>query len=109
MIIGIDEKGNVIIYINRAYVVHSNRKVYSGLYITMWCSRIINISKKLRLVIVSLTKTEIVSNRERFLKCIWFQYFWLAQSNDPNKDILLQDTKSCILLHKKLSLFYQKR
>ena len=69
LIIGIDEKGNRVIYIGGAHTVHSDGKGYPDLYVTIGYSVIINASKKLGLVTTSSTKIEVVSNRERFLKC----------------------------------------
>ena len=45
-----------------------DRKEHSGLYLTIERGRIINVSKKSGLVMISLTETEVVADRERFLK-----------------------------------------
>ena len=100
MIIEIDEKGDVYIYIDGAHAVHDDAKGHSGLYVTMGRGGLINQSKKLGIVTISSTETEIVSTEERFPKCTWFRYFWLAQGDDVKEDILMQDNDSGILVQK---------
>ena len=41
-----------------------------------------------------------MSNYEHFLKSSWYRYFRLAQGNDSKEDLLFQDNKSCMQLHK---------
>jgi len=51
---------------------------HSSLFMTIEYSVIINILKKLGLVMTSSTKIEVVSNNKMFTKCIWFKFFHLA-------------------------------
>ena len=69
LIISIDSEGNVIIYIDRAHAVHIDTKEYSSLFVIMGKGAMINILKKLKLIITSSTETEVVLNGEYFLKC----------------------------------------
>ena len=89
-----------MIYIDEAHAVYSDGKCHSGMFVTMGHGAMINVSKKLGLVTTSSTETEVVSNGERFPKCTWFRYFRLAQGDDLKEDVLLQDNKSSIILHK---------
>lgn len=69
LIIEIDDEGNVYIYIDQAHIVHADRKGHSGLYIIIGKGAMLNMSKKLGVIIASSTETEIVSIGERFPKC----------------------------------------
>ena len=100
LIIEIDEKGDVYIYIDGAHAVHDDGKGHSGLYITMGRGGLINQSKKLGIVTISSTETEIVSTGECFPKCTWFRYFRLAQGDEVKEDILMQDNQSAVILQK---------
>ena len=98
-IIEITEDGAVI-YIDGAHAVHTDAKGHSGMFTTMGRGALLNIAKKLGLVTVSSTETEIVSTGERMPKCTWFRYFRLVQGDSPEEDILMQDNKSAILLRR---------
>ena len=78
LIISIDDEGNVYVCIDCSYTIYTNTKGHSGLLLIMGRGVIINASKKLALVTISSTETEIVACRERFSKCIWFRYFRLT-------------------------------
>ena len=75
-------------------------KGHTGMFTTMGRGAILNIAKKLGLVTASSTETEIVSIGERMPKCTWFHYFCLAQGDNPEENVLIQDNKSAILLQK---------
>lgn len=100
MIIGMDDSGNVVIYVDGAHAVHSDGKGHSGLFVTMGTGAMINVSKKLGVNTVSSTETRIVSTGERFPKCLWFRYFRGSQGSALKEDILMQVNQSCILLQK---------
>ena len=55
--------------------MHIDRKGHSGLYLMIGRGGMINVLKKLGLVIMSSIETEVVADRERFPKCSWFRYF----------------------------------
>ena len=69
LIIRIDEEEEVQIYIDGIYVVHINRKGHFGIYLTIGRGAMMSVLKKLSLVIMSSTMTEVVTNRECFPKC----------------------------------------
>ena len=60
----------------------------------------LNVAKKLGMVTISSTESEVVSTGERLPKCTWFRYMCLAQGEEISKDVLMQDNKSSILLQK---------
>ena len=60
----------------------------------------ISVWKKLHVVIMSSTETEVVLSSKRFPKCIWFGNFQIAQGRSSKEDLLYKDNKSCIQLHK---------
>ena len=70
------------------------------MYTTMGKGALINVARKLGLVAIISTKTEVVSTGERMLNCTWFRYFCIAQGDSATEDILMQDNKSAILLQK---------
>ena len=69
LIISINEKGEVCIYIDSAHVIHSDGRGHSSLYLTIDQGGIISVSKKFRFVTTSSIETGVVTDRERFLKC----------------------------------------
>ena len=81
------------------HAVHADGRGHSGLCLTMGRGGMLNVSKKLGQVILSSTETEVVADGERFPKCTWFHYFRVAQGDVAKEDFLMQDNKSCIILH----------
>ena len=100
LIIVINENRNIIIYIDGTHAIYAAAKRYSRLFIMIGKGVIINVSKKLELIMTSSTETEVVSSRKRFLKYTWFWYFRLVQGEEAYEDILMQDNKSLIILYK---------
>jgi hypothetical protein len=90
----------MVIYIDGAHMIHRDTKGHSGLFATMGKGAMISVAKKLGLVTISSTETEVVSTGERISKCTWFRYFRDAQGERISEDLLMQDNKSCILLQK---------
>lgn len=90
----------MVIYIDGAHMIHRDTKGHSGLFATMGKGAMISVAKKLGLVTISSTETEVVLTGERILKCTWFRYFRDAQGERISEDLLMQDNKSCILLQK---------
>ena len=77
-VIEIAEDG-AIIYIDGSHAIHTDTKGHSGMFTTMGRGALLNIAKKLGLVTISSTETEVVSTGECMPKCTWFRYFRLAQ------------------------------
>ena len=57
---------------------------------------------------LSSTETEVVSNSERFLKCMQFRYFRVGQEDKVKEDTLFQDNKSCIQFYQNYSFSARK-
>lgn len=100
LIIGIGENGELYIHIGGAHAVHVDAKGHSGLFATLGLGAMINVSKKLGINTTSSTETEVVPAGERLPKCTWLRYFRIEQGEDVKEDVLLQDSKSAILLQK---------
>lgn len=66
--IAIAKDSKVQIYINRSHIVRSNGKGYSRMFLTIGRGAMLTTSKKLGLIITSLTKTEVVVDGECFPK-----------------------------------------
>ena len=60
----------------------------------------VNASKKFCAVTTSSAETKILSNEERFLKHTWFCYFRMTQGDVVKEDMLFQDNKSNVTIHK---------
>ena len=75
LIISINKDREVYICIDGAYTVHMDKRGHSELYLTMRRGRMINILKKLELITTNSTETEVVADRDMFLKCSCFRYF----------------------------------
>ena len=78
-------------------MVHMDTRGHSGLFATMGKGAMLNVAKKLGMVTISSTETEVVSTGERLPKCTWFRYMRLAQGEEMSEDVLMQDNKSTIL------------
>lgn len=100
LIVKIDDNGNACVRIDGAHAAHDDGRGHSGLHVAMGKGGIINQSRKLGVGTASSTETQIVSAGERFPKCAWFRHFRLAQGDLIKEDILMQDNKSNITIHK---------
>ena len=60
----------------------------------------VSASKKLVVVALGSTETEIVEDGERFPTFSWFRYFLLAQSDITKEDVLMQDNESTISIRR---------
>ena len=95
-----DDDGNFCVCVDGAHVEHADGKGCSGLHVTMGKGSMMNASRKLGLVTNSSTETEVVPCGERLPKCAWFMHFRMAQWDADKEDVLMQDNKSCAMLHK---------
>ena len=95
--IAIDEEGNDMMHVDGSHATHSDGKGYSFLVITMGKGAMINVSKKLGLVTMNSTETEVVSTGKWFPKCTWFRYFSITHGDEVKEDVLFQDNKSHVL------------
>ena len=63
MIMSINDKGEVCVCIEGSHAVHADSKGHSGLFVSMRRGAMSKVSKNLGVVTVSLTETEVASNR----------------------------------------------
>ena len=89
MIITIDESDKAHACVNSSHAAHMDRKGHSGLHLTIGKGDMANASKKLELNTISSTETEVVADRERFLKATWFRCFRLTQGDKGKEDVLM--------------------
>ena len=61
MIISINDKGKVYIYIDSAYIVYIDGQGHSSIYLAIEKSEMINIFKKLGVITTSSTETEVTA------------------------------------------------
>ena len=59
-----------------------------------------SVSNKLGLDASSSAEIEIVTDGERFPKCVWFRHFHQAQGDSDKEDVLTQDSESRVLSSK---------
>ena len=78
------------------------------MFATMGKGAMLNIGKKMGLVAISSTETEIVSTGERMPKRTRFRYFRIAQGDSRTEDTLMQDNKSAILMQKNWQFLTRK-
>ena len=100
LIIGVDDKGDVRACADGAHGAHADGEEPSRMLDTVGRRVITNVSKKLGFATTRSVETEVVSSGERFLKRTWFRHFRLAQGDNSKEDVLFQDNKSCMHLHK---------
>ena len=101
LIIGIDKKGDCIIYIDGAHAVHPDMKGHGGMFVTMGTGAMMSKSSKLKCNTLSSTETELVATGQLLPRATWFRYFRIAQGAPDKEDLLLQDNeKSNIKLQK---------
>ena len=74
-----NRNGEMMIYIDGAHMVHMDTQGHSGLFATIGKGAMLNVAKKLGMVTISSTETEVVSTGVRLTKCTWFRYMRLAQ------------------------------
>ena len=96
LVIGIDDNIDMCTFIDDVHAVHPDLKGHSG----MGKGSMVNASKNLGLVTNSSIEIEVASNGECYPKFTWFRCFRIAQVDEIKEDVLLQDNKSCMHLHK---------
>ena len=86
-------------YGDASFAVHQDMKSHTGGVMTMGSGGVINVSRKQKMVSKSSMEAELIAGDDIANTIIWANYFLEAQGyrNDGTK--LLQDNKSCMLLH----------
>ena len=100
LIISTYDKGEVVMRVAGECTAHTDSRGYSGMFLTMGKCAMMSESKKLGVVTVSSTETEIVVDGERFPKYSWFRQYQLEQGDSAKEDVLTKDDESSISIHK---------
>ena len=100
LIIGVDDNGHVDAHVYGVNTALPDGKVHSGSCVAMGRGAMINGSKNLGPIAKTSTKIKVAFNGGKFPTCAWFRHFRIAQGDDTKEDMLLQDYKSCMILHK---------
>ena len=81
----IDDEGNTCTYVERGNTFHADSKGNSGAFAATCASAMINVSKKLGLIINNSTETKIVLN-EKYFQSTWFRSFRINREKmEPTK------------------------
>ena len=86
-------------YGDASFAVHQDMKSHTGGLMTMGSGGVINVSRKQKMVSKSSTETELIASDNIANTITWANYFLEAQGYKNNGTKLLQDNKSCMLLH----------
>ena len=93
LIIRSDGKGTVI-YIDGLHVIHSDMRGHDGVFATEGKGTMYSSSTKVKLNIISSTKTEIVAVGENLPKSMWVRLYRFAQGGYAQEDILMQESRA---------------
>ena len=86
-------------YGDASFAVHQDMKSHTGGVMTMGSGGIINVSRKQKMVSKSSMEAELIAGDDIANSVIWANYFIEAQGYQNDRTVLLQDNKSCMLLH----------
>jgi hypothetical protein len=100
LILGTDDEGFLMWYINASFAVHPNMRGHTGGGMTMGSGFPISVSTKQKLNAKSSTASELVGVDDMMPIILWTCYFLLSQGYGVIENLLLQDTKSSILLER---------
>ena len=93
-----DESKDLMWYVDCAVGVHSNYRSHTGGGLTMGKGFAISARKAHKLNTRSSTEGEIVSVDDCLALILWSREFMIAQGSGCNRNIILQDNMSSILL-----------
>ena len=93
-----DDSKDLMWYVDCAYGVHADYRSHTGGGLTMGKGFAISVSKAHKLNTRSLTEGEIVSVDDCLSLVLWYCEFMIAQGYGCNRNIILQDNRSSILL-----------
>ena len=93
-----DDANIVKWYGDAAFAVHEKMKSHTGGMMSLGSGRVINISRKQKLVSKSSMESELVAADDLLNSIIWTNYFLESQGYDSKDTVLYQDNKSCMLL-----------
>ena len=86
-------------YGDASFAVHQDMKSHTGGVMTMGSGGVVNVSRKQKMVSKSSMEAELIAGDDIANTIIWANYFLEAQGYQNNGTVLLQDNKSCMLLH----------
>ncbi len=93
-----DESKDLMWYVDCAFGVHSDYRSHTGGGLTMGKGFAISVNKAHKLNTRSLTEGEIISVNDCLHLILWAHEFMIAQGYGCNRNIILQDNMSSILL-----------
>ena len=93
-----DDSKDLMWYIDCAFGVHSDYRSHTGGGLTMGKGFAVTVSKAHRLNVQSSTEGEIVSVDDCLSLVLWSREFMIAQGYGCNRNIILQDNKSSVLM-----------
>ena len=97
-VLAADDSKDLMWYVDCAFGVHSDYKSHTGGGLTMGKGFAITVSKGHRLNVRSSTEGEIVSVDDCLSLVLWSRKFMIAQGYGCNRNIILQDNKSSVLM-----------
>jgi hypothetical protein len=100
LILGADNEGMLMWYVNALFAVHPNMRGHTGGGMTMGRGFPISVSTKQKLNTKSSTESELVGVDNMMPIILWTCYFLLSQGYGDIENLLLQDNKSLILLER---------
>ena len=86
-------------YSNALFVVHQDMKSHTGGMMTMGSGGIVNVLWKQNMVSKLSVEVELIASDDIANTIIWANYFLELQGYQNDGTKLLQDNKSCMLLH----------
>lgn len=99
-IIGIDECGKVMTYIDSSHAVHENMRSHTGGLITMGYGTVCSKSSKQRINTKSSTESEVVATSEYLPYNIWMTEFLRCQGYQILQNVLYQDNQSAMKMER---------
>jgi hypothetical protein len=97
-VLATDDSKDLMWYVDCTFAVHSDYRSHTGGGLTIGKGFAISVSKAHRLNVRSLTEGEIVLVDDCLSLILWGCEFMISQGYGCNRNIILQDNKSSILL-----------
>jgi hypothetical protein len=98
--IGMDGSKGLQWWVDASFGTRYQMKSQTGGTISLGYGSVYSMSRKQKLNTTSSTEAELVGVHDVMPQIIWFRYFIMAQGVNISRNILFQDNKSAILLHR---------
>jgi hypothetical protein len=98
--IGMNNSKELNWWVDASFATRHEFKSQTGATLSLGIGSIYSMSKKQKLNTTSSTEAEIVGVHDAMSQIIWFRHFIMAQEVKISRNILFQDNRSAILLHK---------